>query len=40
MSRMIDMHSHVAWGIDDGMPNKMDAMEAISQAQQDGIVAI
>lgn len=37
---MIDLHSHIAWGIDDGMPSKMDAQMALSQAKADGIQAI
>lgn len=37
---MIDLHSHVAWGIDDGMPNQPDALEALQMAKADGIEAI
>lgn len=37
---MIDLHSHVAWGIDDGMPNKSDALEALQMAKADDIRAI
>jgi protein-tyrosine phosphatase len=37
---MIDLHSHIAWNIDDGMPNKTDALEALQMAQNDGITAI
>lgn len=37
---MIDLHSHVAWNIDDGMPNRNDAIEALDQAKADGITAI
>lgn len=37
---MIDIHSHIAWGIDDGMPTREDAIESLKQAQDDGITAI
>lgn len=37
---MIDLHSHIAWDIDDGMPNRDDALKAIGQAKADGITAI
>lgn len=34
---MIDMHSHIAWGIDDGMPTREDAQMAFEHAKNDGI---
>ena len=34
---MIDMHSHIAWGIDDGMPTREDAIRSLRHAKQDGI---
>ena len=37
---MIDLHAHIAWGIDDGMPNKSDALEALQMAKADDIRAI
>lgn len=37
---MIDIHSHIAWEIDDGMPNIEDAKKALQQAKDDGITAI
>ncbi len=40
MARTIDLHSHIAWEIDDGMPSKEDALVALKQAKEDGIVAI
>lgn len=40
MPNYIDMHSHVAWGIDDGMPSLEDADTSLKNAQKDGIVAI
>ncbi len=40
MKPYIDIHSHVAWGIDDGMPTYEDAREALAQAKADGIRAI
>ena len=40
MSRTIDLHSHIAWEIDDGMPSKEDALVALRQAKKDGIIAI
>ena len=40
MKPYIDIHSHVAWGIDDGMPTYGDAREALAQAKADGIRAI
>ena len=40
MPSFIDMHSHVAWGIDDGMPDRDDANASLRAAAQDGLVAI
>ncbi|GJM58045.1 phosphoesterase [Erysipelotrichaceae bacterium OPF54] len=40
MSSTIDLHSHIAWDIDDGMPNKEDALVSLENAKKDGIVAI
>lgn len=37
---MIDIHSHIAWEIDDGMPNIEDAKVALQSARDDGITAI
>lgn len=40
MSKFIDIHSHIAWGIDDGMPCYEDALTSLHMAIQDGIVGI
>ena len=40
MAKYIDLHSHIAWGIDDGMPCIEDAVKALELAQDDGIVGI
>lgn len=40
MKRTIDLHSHIAWEIDDGMPSKEDALIALNQAKEDGMEAI
>lgn len=37
---MIDIHSHIAWDIDDGMPCQEDAIEALKMAKNDGIECI
>ena len=37
---MLDLHSHIAWNIDDGIPCKEDALQALVQAKEDGITAI
>lgn len=37
MKPLIDMHSHIAWGIDDGMPSMDDAVKSLIQAKNDGI---
>lgn len=36
----IDLHSHIAWGVDDGIKSKEDAIKALEQAKEDGIVGI
>ena len=36
----IDIHNHLAWEIDDGMPSKEDAVIALEQAKKDGITKI
>ena len=38
--RFIDIHSHIAWGIDDGIQTEDDAGQALSDAWKDGILAI
>ena len=38
--KYVDLHSHIAWEIDDGMPSKEDAIFSLKQAKQDGIIAI
>ena len=35
-----DLHSHVAWEIDDGMPSKEDAIISLTNAKKDGVAAI
>ena len=40
MAKYIDLHSHIAWGIDDGMPSIEDAVRSLESAKQDGIVGI
>lgn len=36
----IDIHGHYAWDIDDGMPNRHDALEALQIARQNNITKI
>lgn len=36
----IDLHSHIAWGVDDGIKTKEDAIKALEQAKEDGIMGI
>ena len=36
----IDLHSHIAWDVDDGIKTKEDAIKALEQAKEDGIVGI
>lgn len=36
----IDLHSHIAWDIDDGIKTKEDAIKALGQAKEDGIMGI
>lgn len=40
MERFIDLHSHIAWGIDDGMPSMEDAKCSLNDSLSDGIVGI
>lgn len=40
MAKFIDIHSHIAWGIDDGMPSVEDAQSSLELARIDGIVGI
>lgn len=40
MERFIDLHSHIAWGIDDGMPSMEDAKCSLNDSLSDGIVSI
>lgn len=40
MAKFIDIHSHIAWGIDDGMPSIEDAQSSLELARIDGIVGI
>lgn len=40
MERFIDLHSHIAWGIDDGIPSIEDAQSSSELARNDGIVGI
>ena len=37
MAKFIDIHSHIAWGIDDGMPSLEDAKCSLENAKVDGI---
>ncbi len=38
--KFIDIHSHIAWDIDDGMDTKEHAIEALKSAANDGIKSI
>lgn len=40
MAKYFDLHSHVAWGIDDGMPSREDAASSLKLAKSDGIIGI
>lgn len=40
MTKFIDIHSHIAWGIDDGMPSIEDTQSTLELARIDGIVGI
>lgn len=40
MGEFIDIHTHIAWDIDDGMPCKEDAVSALQAMKQDGINAV
>ena len=35
MAKYIDLHSHIAWGIDDGMPSIEDAVSSLESAKKD-----
>lgn len=35
--KFIDIHCHLAWGVDDGMDTKEHALQALSMASEDGI---
>ncbi|MBQ0064167.1 MAG: capsular biosynthesis protein [Firmicutes bacterium] len=37
---MVDLHSHIAWDVDDGFPNLYDSREALARAREDGIRGI
>lgn len=36
----IDLHSHIAWDVDDGIKTKEEATKALGQAKEDGIMGI
>ena len=38
--KFIDIHGHYAWDVDDGIPNKEDAYQALNVAQQNNITAL
>ena len=40
MEKFIDIHSHIAWDIDDGMPSIEDAQSSLETARNDGFVGI
>lgn len=40
MEKFIDIHSHIAWDIDDGMPSMKDAKCSLHDSYRDGIVGI
>ena len=40
MAKYFDLHSHVAWGVDDGMPSREDAASSLKLAKSDGIIGI
>ena len=40
MKTFTDIHSHVAWDIDDGIPSKADALAVLEQAAADNITTI
>lgn len=37
---LIDLHSHICWGVDDGIASKEDSIEVLRQAKEDGIIGI
>ncbi len=38
--KFTDLHSHIAWGIDDGLQTKEEACQALETASKDGITTI
>lgn len=40
MEGFIDVHSHIAWNVDDGIENESDTLKALQIAKDDGIEAI
>lgn len=40
MAKYIDIHSHIAWGIDDGMTSMEDAQSSLELARSEGFVGI
>ena len=38
--KFADLHSHIAWELDDGMPSREDAIVSLETARKDGILAI
>lgn len=40
LENYIDLHSHIAWDVDDGIKTKEDAIKALEQAKEDGIMGI
>lgn len=34
MAKYIDLHSHIAWGIDDGMPSIENAIRSLESAKR------
>lgn len=40
LENYIDLHSHIAWDVDDGIKTKEDAIKALEQAIEDGIMGI
>ena len=40
IKNFIDLHSHIAWDVDDGIKTKEDALVALKQAKEDGILGI
>lgn len=40
MNHFVDIHNHMAWGVDDGMESRDNAIIALSNAHKDGITEI